>query len=88
MKYVSNLTRNFRYACKLFRLLTTSSNEELVGPLAVIAKTILECKVAAEFPRNPLVVILETFLNQNNYSEITAKLMKQDSDAKNVLDGT
>lgn len=84
--YVNELVKNFRYSSNLFRLLTTSTNKDQIGPLAVIAKTILECSTALEQPKNPLVITLRTFLNKNNYSEITANLAKQ-TEPKHSLDG-
>lgn len=88
-KYVNELIRDFRYPCSLFRLLTTNKAKEHVGSesLAIIAKTVLESAAAAEKPKNPLVVNLRTFLNKNNYTEITAKLTKQETDSKNVMNG-
>lgn len=85
--YTNDLVKSYRYASNLFRLLTTSATKENVASLAVIAKTILECKTALERPKNPLVTTLRTFLNRNNYSEITANLSTQ-SKVATTIDGT
>ncbi len=83
--YVNDLVKNFHFSSSLFRLLTTSINKDHVAPLAVIAKTILQCKTALGRPKNPLVIILRTFVNKNNYSEITASLPT--SKAEQAVDG-
>lgn len=67
--YVDGLVNNFHYPSHVFRLLTTSCNEDNVDSLIKISKIISKCNAAAKKPKSPLVLMLRMFLNKHESSE-------------------
>ncbi|XP_065226562.1 integrator complex subunit 1 [Planococcus citri] len=70
--YVNGLVNNFHYPSHVFRLLTTSCSEANAKSLGEICRTILACETASKKPKNPLVVILKTFLNKHRSSKTSS----------------